>query len=136
MSDYTSDEQAANRAKLVEALRSGKYEQGQGQLRLTQGAAHRPLYCCLGVACDISGLGDWAANDEYAIPDGHANRLHLPNAVREWLGFASENGVLDEDEYILDEQNRRHSLLSNANDSGATFATIANAIEADKVATV
>lgn len=36
--------------KWVEALRSGKYKQGRGQLKDTQ-----DQYCCLGVACIIVG---------------------------------------------------------------------------------
>ena len=39
-------------AALVAALRSGRYEQGHNRLKDEYGG-----YCCLGVACDISGLG-------------------------------------------------------------------------------
>jgi hypothetical protein len=38
--------------KWVTALRSGKYEQGQGQLA-TLYTNHNTKYCCLGVLCDI-----------------------------------------------------------------------------------
>ena len=36
-------------AAWVEALRSGKYEQGEAQLRT--GPEYSPRYCCLGVYC-------------------------------------------------------------------------------------
>lgn len=40
--------------KWLEALRSGKYKQRKGALRCKDG-----MYCCLGVLCDISGMGKW-----------------------------------------------------------------------------
>lgn len=40
--------------KWVEALRSGKYRQGQYCLRTTDGA-----YCCLGVLCDCLDGSGW-----------------------------------------------------------------------------
>lgn len=44
-----------NRLKWIEALESGEYKQGKLQLKSSSGT-----YCCLGVACDISGLGRWS----------------------------------------------------------------------------
>jgi hypothetical protein len=41
--------------KWVDTLRSGDYKQGTGQLY------DNGYYCCLGVACEISGLGKWVA---------------------------------------------------------------------------
>lgn len=49
------------KAKWLAALRSGEYVQGEGRLR-----GEGNSYCCLGVLCDISGLGDWSA-DEYVV---------------------------------------------------------------------
>ena len=43
----------ANIKLWVDALRSGKYQQARGALKTGD------AYCCLGVACDISGLGTW-----------------------------------------------------------------------------
>ena len=40
--------------KWIKALRSGKYKQGQRRLRTFDGK-----FCCLGVLCDISGMGKW-----------------------------------------------------------------------------
>lgn len=62
-----------NMRKWIAALRSGKYDQGRGQLATING------YCCLGVACEISGL-----------PYG-ASYAELPLAVRDWLGIESYN---------------------------------------------
>lgn len=69
---------------LAEALESGKYKQCSGQLRFGDG------FCCLGVACDISGQGEW---------DGRIYRTQtewcatvLPREVKEFFGFASYYG--------------------------------------------
>jgi hypothetical protein len=40
--------------KWVDALRSGKYNQGRGRLR------HDDEYCCLGVFCDLIDDGEWS----------------------------------------------------------------------------
>lgn len=37
----------------IAALRSGKYKQGQGQLKT------QDKFCCLGVLCDISKQSEW-----------------------------------------------------------------------------
>jgi len=63
-------EQLLARRKWVDALRSGKYAQTTGTLRDQHG------FCCLGVACDVSGKGEWAADDpmngfEYVTKDQH-----------------------------------------------------------------
>jgi hypothetical protein len=47
-------EQQQHRRELVDALRSGKYQQATGMLKTQDNR-----FCCLGVACDISGLGYW-----------------------------------------------------------------------------
>lgn len=40
--------------KWIEALRSGKYQQGMRRLK-----THDNKFCCLGVLCDISETGKW-----------------------------------------------------------------------------
>lgn len=42
------------KAKWLEALRSGKYEQGSGVLR-----DNADRFCCLGVLCDLAGPFGW-----------------------------------------------------------------------------
>lgn len=69
-----------NMQKLVDALRSGEYEQVSGTLRKLSG------YCCLGVACDISGLGAWEANDK-AVPDALGNYVADSYVIRDELGI-------------------------------------------------
>lgn len=41
------------RTKWLEALRSGRYQQGRGWLKFKDGDGER--YCCLGVLCEVAG---------------------------------------------------------------------------------
>lgn len=93
---------------LVAALRSGEYEQTTGYLR--EGNA----FCCLGVACDVSDLGAWD-NEKYM--DALAI---LPEEVCLFYGFAGNEGRTDSGE-----------SLSGRNDSGASFAEIADWIDSE-----
>jgi len=80
------------KAKWVSALRSGAYQQGHGTLR--RGDA----FCCIGVLCDVSGLGEWAGSesekDAYilledwmggAIDDKHLKKFGLAAVTQERL---------------------------------------------------
>ena len=58
----------------LEALRSGRYKQGAGQLYNPQDNT----YCCLGVLCDISEQGSWYGNR-------FVNSLEAENRKREFL---------------------------------------------------
>ena len=87
--------------KLVAALASGEYKQGQRQLHLNNGS-----YCCLGVACEIAPIGEWVKEDygfSYAIPLssgetssylGHrtVEGFHLPSKVKEYYQFRDAHG--------------------------------------------
>jgi len=94
----------------VEALRSGKFKQGQKRLQTLTGDL-----CCLGVLCEISGLGKFE-NTEFQGQDHH-----LPFSVRKWADMSSINGK------YADAQ----SSLAVDNDRGKTFPEIADIIEAN-----
>jgi hypothetical protein len=72
----------------VTALRSGKYKQGTGQLKNYDGAM-----CCLGVACDISGLGSWRG-ETYVVSPYDLSRTNLPQAVIDYFSVDSANPTL------------------------------------------
>lgn len=82
----------ANFKKLfVEKLRSGEYRQTMGGLRTTSG------YCCLGVLCDISGLGRWVeipgeASFMYynATFDNEFSGSILPDSIRSAVGLTDD----------------------------------------------
>jgi hypothetical protein len=87
---YTPNKE--NIQKWVEALRSADYEQATGALRKDD------AYCCLGVACDLSGLGRWVENTELARweyrddddPEDYGVGV-LPGSVADWLGVGQVN---------------------------------------------
>jgi hypothetical protein len=56
--------------ELVAALRSGRYKQIRGSLK------RGDCFCADGVACDISGLGEWL-DDAYAMDDIHSGYIPL-----------------------------------------------------------
>lgn len=64
----------------VEALESGKYEQGMGQLRNSNNR-----YCCLGVACDVNDptlwdgvdMGWYKGEGDEELSDNLLNKLGL-----------------------------------------------------------
>lgn len=103
------------KAKWLEALRSGKYKQGDSALHKGE------QFCCLGVLCDIavqSGIVKTDINhDDEVVYDGRAD--YLPLSVQEWAGLPNENGDYD----------RYASSLADQNDEGATFTEIADIIE-------
>ena len=105
------------RDKWVAALRSGQYQQAQRRLRTDE------AYCCLGVLCDISGLGEWKLwfklrqRTHFAYNCGpDFNHLVLPDSVAAWaeVGPDPKAGT---------------KFLSSENDGGKTFQEIADLIE-------
>lgn len=105
--------------KWVKALRSGRYNQIQGTLRNSEG------HCCMGVACQVVGLRakkpqlgdavwDFGPLNDGIIPDKAAKALSLRHPSARLFG-RDFNG---------------HSSLWAANDGGASFAQIADFIEA------
>jgi hypothetical protein len=98
--------------KWVAALRSGQFKQGRGSLR------NGNQYCCLGVLCVISGLGEWESWWESQMAfryDGDASTCYPP------LAFAAAIGL----------STGRMSLYGHMNDGDElTFGEIADHIEA------
>jgi hypothetical protein len=94
---YTPEQQHVHRCELVAALLSGKYQEGQGHLH------PEDAFCCLGVACEISGLGTWgdSTTPEYVVTRLAQNRFYLPSPVSAYYGFTDENGHLTEEGCIL-----------------------------------
>lgn len=67
-----------NMAKWIAALRSGKYQQTFSELKSADGG-----FCCLGVLCDISGVGRWTEQREYNTGRETSWAL-LPTEVAVW----------------------------------------------------
>lgn len=97
------------KAKWVEALRSGKYQQGKLSLRTTTKAADK--FCCLGVLCDVVQPESWHRTTAGWFNDG--SQSQLPYELRIALGIKSVTQV-----HLID-----------MNDTGARFSEIADYIE-------
>jgi hypothetical protein len=114
---YTKEEQKEHRVALVAALRSGKYRQARNSLNTGNGM------CCLGVACDISGLGEWEPTTygkiRYVLGD-NSSINYLTDELKDYFGFTSNKGKYG-----------WHTSLAEKNDSGASFADIADIIESE-----
>lgn len=103
----------------VEALRSGKYEQGRNYLHPDG------LWCCLGVACDIAvqhGIGEWdgpeyVSGNYFPGPDES-----METALPFWLA-----AFLGRDD--LGRPIGGYGTLSYLNDMGVSFRRIADVIE-------
>lgn len=130
-----------NVRKWVEALRSGEYQQGKGHLTVLDADGNK-FYCCLGVACEVSGVtepagqvespntGDpilaWKGTLAYeAEHDGDDSLFFPPQEVLDWLGIDEYNPVL-----VLGPELGYDAEASDANDTrNMTFEQIADAIE-------
>lgn len=112
-------------ALLVDALRSGKYEQTSGTLK------HENRYCCLGVACELFRLENpayqWIPSQSgYDIfIDSNAT---MPLTVYSWYGFTEPNPQLRKYPPTEDDGMSEWSMAGR-NDFGATFNEIADALE-------
>lgn len=88
----------------VAALRSGKYQQTEGELRGNGG------FCCLGVVCDLARKDGGPAWDGESYMDEYG---YLPEPIAQFLRLSRP----------------LQAVLSDKNDRGATFQEIADCIE-------
>ncbi len=106
--------------KWIEALRSGKYQQGKGMLN------RGDQYCCLGVACEVLGLPKGPIdyiNKMLYIDDEAPNEVHtvfMPGNSWKKLGLFNYNGA---------PSNSYDDSLVGLNDKGLTFEQIADILE-------
>lgn len=121
------------KAKWVDALRSGKYEQSSGQLRSEDG------FCCLGVLCDIYGKEKKKKSfDEYGcFLLGGAEHLavginqFLPAKVSKWAGI-DKSRLHYHDKLEHQVVTSKSEALDDLNDTRKyTFEQIADVIEKD-----
>jgi len=121
--------------KWIDALRSGKYDQGSEKLRSVTG------YCCLGVLCDLYSKEqdtEWEFRgiaktnlqpQDYWYFEGESE--FLPESVKDWAGLPVGNPSVrvdvtdndDEDDWFYNEE------IANLNDSGYTFNELSELIE-------
>jgi hypothetical protein len=112
------------KAKWTTALRSGKYQQGHGFLKINGKNGDEDRFCCLGVLCElaveagVTGRMGEGYNTRYG--KGYdTNASVLPAHVRNWAGMDSHAGSYDYGQ----------QSLTGANDGGLSFSEIADIIE-------
>ena len=122
--------------KWIDALRSGKYEQGSEKLRSVTG------YCCLGVLCDLysqENNQEWEFHGafeeqntqptDYWYFDGESE--FLPDSVREWAGMQCKNPSVRVD--VTEDESEDdwfyHDEIADLNDSGYSFSELSNIIQ-------
>lgn len=116
----------------LEALRSGKYQQGIGQLKMyeieydedDEPCQGDPAYCCLGLLAEVAGLPVEAHCSAAFLGDGN---------TLDTLGLGAERGP-DDLSYSSEDQNTHTTAqrkLAAMNDNGKSFAEIADWIEAN-----
>jgi len=114
----------------VNALRSGKFR--QGQLRLVKKDENKHLkYCCLGVLCKlyIQETGDNIfSKDNYTFA---GERYDLPKKVKKWAGLSSDQ--INEDTIVSKSKNSDDGycvgLIAINDDTEIGFKGIADIIE-------
>jgi hypothetical protein len=115
------------KADWVKALRSEQYKQGVGALRTNVDGERR--FCCLGVLADravLAGVVDWKPYQSAPEAAIEGEWQILPEAVRVWAGLEDWNP--DVAIRVPDGACPTNSL-AELNDSGMTFAEIAELIE-------
>jgi hypothetical protein len=111
--------------KWVEALRSGKYEQGTGYL------CRDGQYCCLGVLCDVLGIDNKdyphtrGAKTYFVDEDDHSSAFGLPRAALELTHLNSTSGRYQKDNGDFSD------LITNNDEQGMSFSDIADIIESE-----
>ena len=97
----------------IEALRSGDYKQGRGQLKDS-----KDRFCVLGVLCDLHSKDvriQWYRNTF------EGRKLNIPRVTRQWAGIKSL--------YVDIKGVKVH--LTELNDGGMDFKMLANLIESN-----
>ena len=109
------------KAKWLEALRSGNYQQGKGSLKVVLPDGP-PVFCCLGVLADVMGKtwtsSNYGGSEQVLIDtDGGRFTKYLPNSVESDAGLPMST-------------TQKHLAMMN-DAEGKTFDQIADYIEAN-----
>lgn len=110
----------------VEALLSGRYQQGQGVLKRRDYVNNTNAYCCLGVLVDLamkSGIDIEVERDESNYNEDYffdgCNEF-LPRVVMDWAGIKHDNGWFASGPFS--------ETLAELNDKGSSFSELADII--------
>lgn len=132
-------EQKRNIKRWIDALRSGDYNQGQGQLHLEEdeyGDKAPESYCCLGVLCKVKGVDPddriERVVDGVRVEVTDGSMIHA-GLLNEWTGLEVDSyPFVSEGRATITGNSDDGSLTSHLamiNDDGKSFKQIANTIE-------
>jgi hypothetical protein len=116
------------KARWLEALRSGKYEQGTTYLK------NGDKYCCLGVLCDVVGVEPELLSERSTRSafEGEEN-VYLFDGSKSFLSPRIANDVdlrtMGEFRRVVEYKGQEFDSLVQMNDRGLSFAEIADVIE-------
>lgn len=122
------------RTLVANALRSGKYKQGQNALHRVE----QDTYCCLGVACEVFIENGGPLTKERVLGDELSSTLTsydtnnglLPAKVQSWLGISGMGSFVTPIELPFPNGKELCTSLISANDHfRAPFNVIADLIE-------
>lgn len=133
--------------KWARALRSKKYRQARGVLKI-KNKAGQTSHCCLGVLCELYQAEQKKAGkpplqtqdhpaDEACAQFPATSRIYefdkgdvltLPTKVKRWAGLYDDAGMFRLD-FQIEHRDHTYNGLAEMNDSGCKFSTIANVIE-------
>jgi len=119
-------QQEKNVAAWIEALESGRYEQGRHVLN-SHWDGKKGSFCCLGVACELSKLGEWTAGGRYKVPEADAMEVYPPSDVVEHFGLQSPSGIFRFSTLpreLQDEINAGTPSASTFSDTNADLASL------------
>lgn len=134
--------------KWVRALRSKKYRQAKGVLKIKKSGGPAS-HCCLGVLCELyqaerikakkpqlpvkevkAKTVDPAISGKNTVFGFKDSYTHLPPSVRRWAGLQDDVGQFrDDTEIPAGREKVRCMSLADLNDHGCGFARIADIIE-------
>ena len=115
----------------VEALRSGKYEQGRNCLHERTQLVDR--YCCLGVLCEVAidkglNITSGSPRDAGDLVDYDGAVTYLPESVYDWA-TTDDRDPYRRDFVVPHPLREGKQSLSALNDNGHSFKDIADLIE-------
>lgn len=113
----------------VEALRSGKYEQGRRILKNVENE-----YCCLGVLCDLYLIDNnkkWKSKDTIQGTETlcEKERFALPEKVMKWAGLSFTG--CDDKEVVISKKSQTYTLAYANDTEKYSFEKIADIIETE-----
>ena len=119
----------------VKALRSGKYKQGQSNLKKFNQKGE-PRHCCLGVLCELYNdsmrknhkktldTQIIVTSDFSSLVTFNGEDSSLPVEVKNWADISDHLGL-----GTFYDDNEKPQCLADLNDMGKKFSTIAKIIE-------